>query len=212
VPFKPEDDKRKVAIYLGLSPDTALQGFDEDMPPNSPEWQGWRHRRWGVLSNWNVELDGPPQWPAIARRPLLGGEWETYQIWLEQMYHPALPIAAERRWHPDLGTRDAIVGLEGDRQPSGEQLIAARRAFVWLRKRQVREQGRHAGDGERWESNDESIADINAAIDDGCHSALSIADRVGASESTIYRRVKNATRRPLSAHVISRNSMRVRQQ
>ena len=205
--FKPEDDRRKVALYLGLPPDAPLQGFDTDLPPDEPDGDGWRHRKWGIPVNWDVDLDGPPQWPALVMIHSTTGERETYQIWLEQLYHPGLPIAAQRRWHPDLGVKDAIIGLEGHQQPSGKQLIRVRRAFKWLRAREVHEGGRQSGDGEIWESNDESISDINAAIDAGYSTAVAVAHQLLTTARTVQRRVKDATGRPFTAHMLSRRSL-----
>jgi hypothetical protein len=111
VPFEPEPDERKVAAYVGLSPDQRFDIARFPIPGDRlPGGEGYALVHWAVGVEWDVTMDGPPPWP-WAKGTTIDGERRTFQLWLIQCYRPGHPLAAERRWHPDLGARDAIVGL-----------------------------------------------------------------------------------------------------
>jgi hypothetical protein len=141
MPFTPEDDDRRVAEYLGLPSD---QRFDFRMPvacDTLPGWEGYRLAHWGTRVDWDPTADGEPtEWPSATARTL-DGEILTFRLWLIQAYRPGYPLAAERRWHPHLGVRDAIIGLEEDH--TQDDLLAAWRGHALIMAhRQEEERGR----------------------------------------------------------------------
>jgi len=90
--------------------------------------QGYVATHWGIRVAWDVIADGEPPWPFATARTIDSIVWviaedgtrgahpgpsapATFQLWLVQVYRPGYPLAAERRWHPDWGVRDSIVGL-----------------------------------------------------------------------------------------------------
>lgn len=120
MPFEPEQDERKVAAYVGLPDGPMLTPIIvPDWLRLPPEWNGYRIHQWGLRTGWDIALDGEPPWPrailgVIARLDTAGQpvrESHVYQLWLIQAYRPGYPLGAERRWHPDLGVNDSIVGL-----------------------------------------------------------------------------------------------------
>ncbi len=133
MPFEPEHDDRKMAEELGLP---AWQGFDFRMPLSGdllPDGQGYMLVHWGIRTDWDIVMDGEPPWPFASGRRFPDGHPEVFQLWLIQAYRPGHPLAAERRWHPQRGVRDSIVGLEEPHTESdalnawrGHALIAAR--------------------------------------------------------------------------------------
>jgi len=125
--FEPETDDRRVAAYLGLPSD---HRFDmARMPEVGGHSTGeYALAHWGTLVDWDVAMDGEPPWPFATARVINSGVCVvaedgthearpgpsvpvTFQLWLIQCYRPGHPLAAERRWHPDLGVRDSIIGL-----------------------------------------------------------------------------------------------------
>ena len=129
MPFEPEQDERKVAAYVGLPADQKLVRLDT-RKLQLPDSDGWHIVLWGVHVKWDWERDGnPTEWEAFYRdpirvncRPTDINARITYQLWLTQAYRDDSPIAAERRWHPDLGILDAIVGLHAPGISDGDIL------------------------------------------------------------------------------------------
>jgi len=163
-----------------------------------------------VLVHWGIRVacDDPDKddvdWPALSAREAISGELHVYQLWLIQAYRPGYPLAAERRWHPDLGILDAIVGLrEGHRRAD---VLAANRGHKILVGYLAMQAGggRHKGDGDRWLSDQEAMSDIDRELSSGARSAIAIATRLGVDRSPIYRRIKSATDMRFSEYVSSR--------
>lgn len=57
---------------------------------------------------WQTEPTPFPAWFAAAPPPLFRVE----QLWLQRAWREGSPIAAERRWHPEWGTRNILAGVE----------------------------------------------------------------------------------------------------
>jgi hypothetical protein len=210
MPFEPEQDERKISAYLGIpkgrevicmDTSAAYMVHEDGQPLRGNE--GYRIAHVGVLDDSGVE---PTDGPCMTFRAT-DGTSRVYRLWLAQVYRPGHPLAAERRWHPDLDIHDAIVGL--DERHAQRDVLAADRGhkllggYLALLALQARG-GRRKGDGSRWLSDQEAMVDIDRGLREGVRAALALATRYGVDRSTIYRRVKSATGKRFSEYVSSR--------
>ncbi len=214
-------------LIIARATATGQHGQFTDVPTDTgglftPAWAGYHYEAVGSLLRYrygghDVDLTGdpPPGRPPMLRMPEPGTDALLLEaaLWWQRAYKPTEdgeepPLIAELHWRPPLlGARQFLrVQLPGDVVPTTKDFTAAKNARKLLAKTQARlgGGGRHKGDGDRWLSDQEAMADIDRELRDGARSAIALATRLGVDRSAIYRRIWSATHKRFSEYVSSR--------
>jgi hypothetical protein len=123
---------RETKADLGIPPEQGLCSITFTGSPDLPEHEGFRRIQKGFEVPWDLDKSGAPPWPFIGLD--LGHYQATWQIWVTYAFRVGSPLAAERRWHPERGQRDLIVGLDAPHTQA--QVLDAWRAFGFIQQQE----------------------------------------------------------------------------
>lgn len=121
---------------------------DQPLPGSrfGPQWREWWFQFFGIAlprvdpEKKSGELsDGLP---VLKEENMAGGPDRWIQVWLIRAWPAGSPLAVERRWHPEWGHRDLLVGLE---RPHNRADVEEARGGFELLSRLVNRGGRPQG-------------------------------------------------------------------
>ena len=96
---------------LGIPPDIRLERIVFN-PAGRNGWVGHVLAVYGIRVSWPWPAeDVKPDWPHVLISDAAGNVKYCWQLWLQHAWKRASAVMAERRWHPDRGVTDSIIGL-----------------------------------------------------------------------------------------------------
>jgi hypothetical protein len=137
-----EQESQALRTELGMPPEAPWKRVIITGRGLGPRWVGYHVALVGIPTGW---MPGPHPGCSLFRLEDVDGQTPTFELELWQLiaWRNGSPLYAERRWHPEIGERIAIKGLEQNHKK--HDIDCAWRSLELLREVELR--GKQAGTG-----------------------------------------------------------------